>query len=36
MENVNTAGKMGDIRGKPDDKDLEKIKQDTKALAEAL
>jgi hypothetical protein len=36
MENANTEGRMGDIRGKPNPEDLQKIKQDAKALASKI
>jgi hypothetical protein len=36
MENANTKGRMGDIRGKPNAEDLQKIKQDAKALASKI
>jgi hypothetical protein len=36
MENANTEGRMGDIRGKPNAEDLQKIKQDAKALASKI
>jgi flavorubredoxin len=36
MENVNINGRMGDIRGKPNPEDLQKIKQDAKALASKI
>jgi hypothetical protein len=36
MENVNIKGRMGDIRGKPNAKDLQKIKQGAKALASKI
>jgi hypothetical protein len=36
MENANTGGRMGDIRGKPNAEDLQKIKQDAKALASKI
>jgi flavorubredoxin len=36
MENVNIKGRMGDIRGKPNAEDLQKIKQDAKALASKI
>jgi len=36
MENANTKGRMGDIRGKPNAEDLQNIKQDAKALASKI
>jgi hypothetical protein len=36
MDNANTEGRMGDIRGKPNPEDLQKIKQDAKALASKI
>jgi flavodoxin len=36
MENANTEGRMGDIRGKPNVEDLQRIKQDAKTLASKI
>jgi flavorubredoxin len=36
MEKANTEGRMGDIRGKPNAEDLQKIRQDAKALASKI
>jgi hypothetical protein len=35
-ENASTKGRMGDIRGKPTEEDLMKIKEDTINLAKSL
>jgi flavorubredoxin len=36
MENANTKGRMGDIRGKPNAEDLQKIRQDARTLASKI
>jgi hypothetical protein len=36
FEKHSTMGKMGDIRGKPTDQDLRKIREDTAKLADRL
>ena len=36
MENANTKGRMGDIRGRPNAEDLQKIKRDAKALVSKI
>jgi flavorubredoxin len=36
MENANTKGRMGDIRGKPNAEDLQRIKQDAETLANKI
>ena len=35
-EEISTKGKMGDIRGRPDEKDLKKVKQDVAYLLQRL
>lgn len=35
-EDLSTKGKLGDIRGKPTDEDLEKVRKDAQQLAKKL
>jgi hypothetical protein len=35
-EEISTKGKMGDIRGRPDEKDLKKVKRDMAYLLQGL
>jgi hypothetical protein len=35
-EEVNTNGKLGDIRGRPNEKDLRKVTQDATQLVNAM